>query len=86
MTPEERAVIDAALAYGRDDTSCDAHNDLIDALNALVAARTKPCGALSPSGAMMCESWAGHSSEATVRRLHHGKSSNGAVRRWWEWL
>lgn len=41
MTPAERAVIDAAIAYGyKGDTSVDYHNTLIDAIDALEAERT----------------------------------------------
>jgi hypothetical protein len=42
MTPAERIVVKAAIDYTADDSSVDRHNDLVDAVDALLIERNGP--------------------------------------------
>lgn len=42
LTPGERVVVEAALRYAQDDSTVQRHNDLIEAVDALLTERADP--------------------------------------------
>lgn len=92
MTPQERAVIQAAMALvaGKSAWHADNADRLVDLECAVENLRncnetmTKPllevCGHTSPTGAMKCVLFRGH--DTKLFRYHQGFASNGSKRLW----
>lgn len=92
MTPEERAVLDAAIRWAKFGGSGwakrlqDTVQDLHISRQPEHAAESVPCGSANRGGTMRCELPRGHDPDAVRQLWHQGRAADGSRRVWREML